>query len=134
MPRLTAAVLLFAGLSACATTPVDPAASAKDTCPTAKLAFAREAGCRNDGAVELCLPAGDTALLARIQALAPGARALSSRGRAACDTASEVLVLLPLEARDCEARHGALTPAAWERLCLVAALPQVRALVPTWYE
>ncbi|MFY1826046.1 hypothetical protein ACN47A_09045 [Myxococcus fulvus] len=134
MPRLTPAVLLLTGLSACATTPVDPAGSAKDACPTAKLAFTREAGCRNDGAVELCLPAGDAGLLARVQALAPGARALSSRGRAACDTASEVLVLLPLEERDCEARHGALTPAAWERLCRVAALPQVRALVPTWYE
>ncbi|WP_426747115.1 hypothetical protein VZQ01_05965 [Myxococcus faecalis] len=134
MPRLTAAVLLFAGLSACATTPVDPAASANVACPTEKLAFTREAGCRNDGAVELCLPARDAALLARVQALAPGARALASRGRAACDTASEVLVLLPLEAQDCEARHGALTPAAWERLCRVAALPQVRTLVPTWYE
>ncbi|MCP3061230.1 hypothetical protein LXT21_20840 [Myxococcus sp. K38C18041901] len=134
MLRLTPAVLLLTGLSACATPHADAEATAKESCPTAKLAFTREDGCRNDGAVELCLPAGDAELLARVQALAPGARALSSRGRAACDTASEVLVVLPLEEQDCEARHGALRPAAWERLCRVAALPQVRALVPTWYE
>ncbi|WP_164018328.1 hypothetical protein [Pyxidicoccus trucidator] len=123
-------LLLVVSLSACAT-PREPPAS---ECPRHELAFSRETGCQNDGAVEFCLPKGNDALLARVKAIAPKVHAGASRGRAGCDTSQETLYFFPTEATECVSHHGALTPAAWDALCRLAALPEVRAIVPTWYE
>lgn len=103
-------------------------------CPAHKLAFTKETGCANDGSVEFCLPSGDDALLARARAIAPTIQAGSSRGRAGCDVPAETLYAFPTGDAECVARHGALVDAAWDRLCRLAALPEVRAIVPTWYE
>ncbi|NTX52898.1 hypothetical protein HR086_16365 [Myxococcus sp. CA039A] len=142
MRRFAMPFLLLAALSACATpSPGPPRARPSgapsvqgEACPTHKLRFSRETGCMNDGSVEFCLPTGDEALLARVKALAPSIEANPSRGRAGCDLPKETLYFIPTGETECEARHGALTPAAWTMVCDVAALPEVRKLVPTWYE
>lgn len=110
--------------------PVSPAAS----CPSQKLAFTRDTGCVNDGSVEFCLPAGDEALLARVRDIAPTIQAGSSRGRAGCDVPAETLYFFPTGDAECVAHHGALEDAAWDKVCRIAAMPEVRAIVPTWYE
>ncbi|MCP3140227.1 hypothetical protein [Pyxidicoccus xibeiensis] len=130
MRRFAVSRLLLVGLSACAAPPERPAPE----CPLHELAFTRETGCQNDGSVEFCLPTGDDALVARVKALAPTVRAGTSRGRAGCDTSRETLYFFPTEATECVSHHGALTPAAWDAVCRIAALPEVRAVVPTWYE
>jgi hypothetical protein len=111
-----------------------PPPAVRTACPTEKLAFTKETGCQNDGSVELCLPTGDDALLARVRDIAPTIAAGSSRGRARCDVPAETLYFFPTTDAECVARHGALNDAAWDRLCRLAALPEVRAIVPTWYE
>jgi hypothetical protein len=136
--------LLIAGLSSCTTAARAPsgegdAAAAPDSspasaCPTHKLAFTKETGCLNDGSVEFCLPAGDDALLAQVRDIAPTIQALPSRGRADCDVPAETLYLFPTGDAECVTYHGALEDAAWDQLCRIAALPEVRAIVPTWYE
>lgn len=88
----------------------------------------------NDGSVEFCLPAGDDALLARVRDIAPTIQAGSSPGRAGCDVPAETLYFFPTGEVECVAYHGALEDAAWDKLCRIAALPEVRAIVPTWYE
>ncbi|WP_437674076.1 hypothetical protein [Sorangium sp. So ce131] len=88
----------------------------------------------NDGSVEFCLPTGDEALLARVRAIAPTVQAGSSRGRASCDVPAETLYMFPTGEAECVAQHGALQDAAWDKVCRIAALPEVRAIVPTWYE
>ncbi|WP_437635507.1 hypothetical protein [Sorangium sp. So ce854] len=142
MRRFAISSLLSACLSACASSPPStpgegdaegpppPAAS----CPTQKLAFTRDTGCVNDGSVEFCLPAGDEALVARVRDIAPTILAGSSRGRASCDVPAETLYFFPTGDAECVAPHGALEEAAWSKLCRIAALPEVRAIVPTWYE
>lgn len=104
------------------------------SCPTQKLAFTRDTGCVNDGSLEFCLPSGDAALLARVRGIAPTIRAGSSGGRARCDVPAETLYFFPTGDAECTARHGALEDAAWDQVCRIAALPEVREIVPTWYE
>ena len=111
-----------------------PEAAIDAPCPAHKLAFTKETGCSNDGSVEFCLPSGDEALLERARAIAPTIQAGSSPGRAGCDIPAETLYAFPTGEAECVAHHGALTDAAWDRLCRLAALPEVRAIVPTWYE
>ena len=142
MRRLAISGLLAACLSSCTSAPpstpgegvaegpLPPATS----CPSEKLAFTRDTGCRNDGSVEFCLPTGDEALLARVRDIAPTVQAASGRGRAGCDAPAETLYLFPTGDAECTARHGALEDAAWDKVCRIAALPEVRAIVPTWYE
>lgn len=139
MRRVTLPGLLLATLSACATPTRERAASESTpkatACPTQKLSFTQETGCRNDGSVELCLPTGDAALLARVKAIAPTLHeAGASRGRAGCNVPEETLYFLPTGEAECTARHGALTPAAWDTVCRLAELPEVHRLVPTWFE
>ncbi|AGC47148.1 hypothetical protein MYSTI_05872 [Myxococcus stipitatus DSM 14675] len=139
MTRLTLPGLLFATLTACATAPREPPTSEATphaaACPTQKFAFEQETGCRNDGSVEFCLPTGDDALVARVKAIAPTVQVAGvSRGRAGCNVPEETLYFFPTSETECHARHGALTPAAWDTLCRLAELPEVRQLVPTWYE
>lgn len=84
--------------------------------------------------MEFCLPTGDEALLARVRDIAPTVQAASGRGRAGCDAPAETLYLFPTGDAECTERHGALQDAAWDKVCRIAALPEVRAIVPTWYE
>ncbi|WP_342375312.1 hypothetical protein NVS55_28960 [Myxococcus stipitatus] len=140
MRRLTLPGLLFATLTACAVPPREPPTSdappKATACPTSqKFKFTQETGCRNDGSVEFCLPTGNDALVARVKAIAPTVQeAGASRGRAGCNVPEETLYFFPTAEAECHARHGALTPAAWDTLCRLAELPEVRQLVPTWYE
>ncbi|WP_438017707.1 hypothetical protein WMF18_00790 [Sorangium sp. So ce315] len=138
MRRFAISSLLSACLSACASTPGEGDAEGPPTpaasCPTQKLAFTRDTGCVNDGSVEFCLPTGDEALVARVRDIAPTILAGSSRGRASCDVPAETLYFFPTGDAECVAPHGALEEAAWNKLCRIAALPEVRAIVPTWYE
>jgi hypothetical protein len=134
--------LLILGQSSCSMTTSSPSGeggaeatpSPEASCPAHKLSFTKENGCSNDGSVEFCLPAGDDALLARVRDIAPTIQAGSSAGRAGCNIAAETLYFFPTGEAECVARHGALVDAAWDRLCRLAALPEVRAIVPTWYE
>ncbi|WP_437562179.1 hypothetical protein [Sorangium sp. So ce542] len=142
MRRLAISHLLIACLSSCTSAPpstpgegqVEGPPPPAGACPTEKLAFTRETGCANDGSVEFCLPAGDEALLARVRDIAPTIQEGSSRGRAGCDVPAETLYFFPTGDAECVARHGALEDAAWDKICRIAALPEVRAIVPTWYE
>jgi hypothetical protein len=140
MNAFTQSLLVAVCLSSCAVPPGDspidapyspaPAAS----CPTGELAFTQETGCVNDGSVEFCLPTGDEALLTRVREIAPTIQAGSSRGRAGCNLPAETLYFFPTGEAECVAPHGALVDDAWNELCRIAALPEVRSIVPTWYE
>ncbi|WP_437727612.1 hypothetical protein [Sorangium sp. So ce861] len=142
MRRFAISHLLIACLSSCTSAPpstpgegqVEGPPPPPASCPTEKLAFTRETGCANDGSVEFCLPTGDEALLARVRDIAPTIQAGSSRGRAGCDVPAETLYFFPTGDAECVARHGALEDAAWDKICRIAALPEVRTIVPTWYE
>ncbi|WP_437818317.1 hypothetical protein [Sorangium sp. So ce1078] len=142
MRRFIISTLLAGCLSSCTSAPpstpgdghVEGPAPVAASCPTQKIAFTRDTGCVNDGSVEFCLPTGDEALLARVRDIAPAIQAGSSRGRARCDVPAETLYLFPTGDAECVARHGALEDAAWDQVCRIAALPEVREIVPTWYE
>jgi hypothetical protein len=111
--------------------PPSPAAE----CPTAKLRFTHETGCLNDGSVEFCLPAGDDALLAQVLAIAPTVHSTGGGGgRAGCSAPTEQLYFLPTTGADCVVDHGAMTDKTWEQVCRIAALPEIREIVPTWFE
>ncbi|TKD05312.1 hypothetical protein [Polyangium fumosum] len=135
-PRLS--LLLALGLASCASPPgdaqVDAPSPLASSCPTSELAFTQATGCMNDGSVEFCLPTGNEALLAHVREIAPSIEAGSSRGRAGCNLPAETLYFFPTGEAECVAHHGALVDAAWDKLCRIAALPEVRAIVPTWYE
>lgn len=138
MSRFATPGLFFALLLSCAAPsrkePAQVPASAS-ACPTHKLDFTQETGCRNDGSVEFCLSTGDEALLARVRKLAPASlQAGASRGRVGCNVPEETLYFFPTGDTECVSRHGALTPAAWDAICRIAELPEVRKIAPTWYE
>jgi|SRR6185503_21218054 len=109
-------------------------ATAAASCPTSKLRFTQEIGCLNDGSVEFCLPSGDAPAIAEVKAIAPGVYSGAGRGRAGCDTLAETLYFFPAGEAECVARHGAMKDWAWEEVCRIAALPEVREIVPTWLE
>lgn len=142
MRRFAISILLGACLSSCTAAPpstpgesdVEGPLSPAASCPRHELAFTKDTGCLNDGSVEFCLPTGDEALLARVRDVAPTIQAGSSRGRAGCDVPAETLYFFPTGDAECVAPHGALEDGAWDTLCRIAALPEVRAIVPTWYE
>jgi len=138
----TVASLLVASLSSCTAAPpsqpgeelAGASPSPTASCPVHKLGFSKETGCSNDGSVEFCLKTGDEALLTRVRDIAPTIKAGSSRGRAGCDVPAETLYFFPTREAECAVPHGALADAAWGKVCRIAALPEVRAIVPTWYE
>jgi hypothetical protein len=113
---------------------LDAAADLAQACRDDKMAFTQQDGCRNDGSVEFCAPAADAELLAAVQRIAPQARCARGGGRARCDLDAELLCFFPTGEAECLARHGALKDAAWAQLCQLAALPQIRRIVPTWFE
>lgn len=127
---------LLLALVSCASQPSAGTSAAPEPCPVAKLAFTQADGCRNDGYVELCVARADAALLAEVRRLAPSARTSEGRGRAGCEQPREWLVLLPTPKDDPSActTDGALTTAAWDRVCRIASHPGVRRVVPTWFE
>lgn len=131
-------LLVVLGLASCAAPPVEGSieepSSPAPSCPTNELKFTKETGCLNDGSVEFCLPTGNEALVARVREIAPTIEAGASRGRAGCNLPAETLYFFPTGEAECVARHGALGDAAWDKICRIAALPEVRAIVPTWYE
>ncbi|MDI1475053.1 hypothetical protein [Polyangium sp. y55x31] len=131
-------VLVVLGLASCAAPPgdasVDAPTNLASSCPTNEISFTKETGCMNDGSVEFCLPTGNEALVARVREIAPTIEAGSSRGRAGCNLPAETLYFFPTGEAECVARHGALVDAAWDKICRIAALPEVRKIVPTWYE
>jgi hypothetical protein len=113
-------------------------AGAAARCPTEKLGFTQATGCTSDGYVELCIPRGDARLESKVRSLSRPARLMpGSSGRVGCSTATETLVVYPTPFHDpsvCTSRHGALTDAAWQELCALASLPEIRRIVPTWFE
>ena len=136
MRTLLLASTLFC-VSACAGTP--PSRAREDgeaeRCPAEEIAFSLEEGCVNDGSVELCLPADADDALDRARVIAPTITCTQgSRGRAGCDPRTQRLCLVPLAPADCVAHHGALTADAWQRVCALAAMPEVTRVVPTFYE
>jgi hypothetical protein len=141
-PISARSILLVVCLSSCLGSPGHSSAEAPSpstptpaaSCPIEKLGFTQKTGCRNDGSVEFCLPTGNEPLLAHVQAIAPSIQAGSSRGRARCNVPAERLYFFPTGEAECVARHGALVDAAWEQLCRIAELPEVRAIVPTWFK
>jgi hypothetical protein len=101
-------------------------------CFPAKLAFTQASGCANDGSVEFCLP---PTLVAAAQTINPAITCAPGSGRAMCDPAVELLCFFPtVDASVCVASHGALTDAAWAELCKLSSLPEVRQIVPTFFE
>jgi hypothetical protein len=85
--------------------------------------------------VEFCLPSGDDAVVARARAIAPTIQAGPMQGgRAGCEIPAETWYAFPTGEAECVERHGALVDDAWDRLCRLAALPEVQRIVPTWYE
>ena len=120
----------------------EPSADGSAACPTGKIAFTQMQGCLNDGSVEFCVIKEDAALAARVRAIAPSVRENArSRGRAGCDLTTEILVLYPTpfpasagEPAVCAGPRGAMTDAAWSQICQLAAQPEIRTIVPTWFE
>jgi len=103
-------------------------------CRADKIQFSQAKGCMNDGSNEFCLPSADAAVLARVQAIAPKASCGPGSGRAHCAGGVELLCTLPTGPAECVAAHGALTDQAWAQHCSLAALPQVKRIVHTWFE
>lgn len=143
MNHILLACLASLALAACGGASPTPGQSGGDaesdgdahTCNTAEIAFPIESGCMNDGSVEFCLPADDEAALDAAHAITPLITCTQgSRGRAECDTATERLCLVEVPTSACVAPHGTLTPDAWQMMCALAALPEVRMIVPTFYE
>ncbi|WP_248360624.1 hypothetical protein [Anaeromyxobacter oryzae] len=134
----------FAALLLLACRPPFPVEPAKETtvavparCATEKLRFTQATGCQNDGSVEFCVARGDATLEAKVRSIAPSVRTGASRGRAGCDPAVETLYFYPTLPDDpsvCTSRHGAVTDRAWQELCRLASLSEIRRIVPTWYE
>jgi hypothetical protein len=102
-------------------------------CPAEKIRFTKETGCRNDGSVEFCLPANDKRLRATVKRIAPK---IENKGRQRCDPKTELLFFLPtdVESGSCVERWGAMTDRAWNQVCALARLPEIRAIRQTIYE
>jgi hypothetical protein len=103
------------------------------TCPTQKIRFTKETGCRNDGAVEFCLPGNDKKLRAAVKGIAGN---VVNRGRQKCELKTERLFFLPVdvESGSCVERRGAMTDRAWGQVCALARLPKIRSIRQTIHE
>jgi hypothetical protein len=105
----------------------------ESTCRTEKIAFSQETGCRNDDAVEFCIPANDQVAEAQVKAIEPTlACNQSAGGRAQCGT-SERLCMLSISSQECP-WGDPMPDALWRSVCQLAALDVVRNIVPTYYE
>ena len=106
-------------------------------CSSPKIGFKQTEGCLNDGAVEFCVVGNTASIEARLRAIAPNLARGDGSGRAGCDPAVETRFVLPTPGDApivCIAYHGAMTADTWSQVCQLAAVPEVRAIVPTFYE
>jgi hypothetical protein len=116
----------------------NPEPTIQSECPTghrAKIKMKRGTSCANDGSVEFCI--SDSAVVkARIAAVSPAIRCSPGGGQAQCMNAPGLLLCsYPTRTPDhCTAKHGAMTEAVWSDMCQLAALFDVREIVPTWFE
>jgi hypothetical protein len=103
-------------------------------CRTDKLDFTQATGCQNDGSVELCVP---FAAEKRIRRRFPQLIATAGAGRARCDLAKERLYFFPTPSNDpkvCVANTSGMTDAVFRDVCRLAAQPEIRRIVPTFFE
>ncbi|WP_224365268.1 hypothetical protein [Hyalangium versicolor] len=115
----------------------EPAAqeAASGACPLEKIRVTQATGCLSDGSLEFCVPKEDVQLAARLRALVPTLRTGESRGRAGCDPSRETLYFFDTGSNgSCVDDTKAMTDAAWEKVCRIAAEPAIQQIVPTWYE
>lgn len=103
-------------------------------CRTDKLEFSQETGCRNDDAVEFCMPANDALVLSQVKAIAPTLVCAPGGGRAGCQPGITLLCQLPLSSAQCPQHSDPMPDAVWLSVCRIAALDAVTKIVPTWYE
>jgi len=144
-------LLVFRALLGCTSaaptgdTPVVPEETPAETpsaqqpggsCPIAKLRFTQATGCLSDGSLEFCVPKEDRQLLERLHNLVPELRKSGGgSGRAGCDTERETLYFFDTRPdHECVGDTDALTDAAWEKVCRIAAESAIPRIVPTWYE
>ena len=111
----------------------EPPDATAPSCPAHKITFTQDTGCLNDGSVEFCIPAGDSAALAAVRKIAPGVSCIQAGGRAGCDLQTQRLCTVETLGM-CTTYHGAMTDSGWQTVCELAALPFVERIVPTWYE
>ena len=101
-------------------------------CPTEKIQFTKETGCRTDDYVQFCVREGDKRLRAAIKRIAPTAE---NKGHQRCGE-NELLFFLPVgvELGSCVERSGAMTDKGWKQVCALARLPQIAGLRQTRFE
>lgn len=104
------------------------------SCRTDKIAFSQATGCKNDGAVEFCLPASDDGALAQVASIDSTIVCVQGvHGRAGCDLKVGQLCQLPIPSTRCS-MEDPMPDALWLTVCRLAALDAVAKIVPTWYE
>jgi hypothetical protein len=116
-------------------TPLDDAPAG--ACPTAEIMFTQATGCANDGSVEFCIPDGNAALIAQLEAYEMAISCESGGGgRAGCLARPNLLLCFYPTSfpQQCEAIHGAMTDDTWQDMRAIAALPEVTCIVPTILE
>jgi hypothetical protein len=103
---------------------------------TDKLAFTYETSCGNDGGVEFCIPANDTATHDVVTAVSSAITCNAGGGRAMCNaTPGLLLCTYPTSyPGQCITQYGAMTAKVWADMCQLAALPQITKIVPTILE
>jgi hypothetical protein len=108
--------------------------SIEATCRWEKIAFSQETGCRNDGAVEFCIPANNQVAEAQVKAIDSTllCNRLSGGGRAECGT-TERLCMLFFSRERCP-WGDPMPDDLWRSVCQLAALDVVANIVPTFYE
>jgi hypothetical protein len=141
MRWLMLCLMVSAPLCGCTSMPEGKAAeppppSPTRACPVEKLRFTQAEGCSNDGSVEFCVQKDDPRLVERLRAVGPEVHPYAGGGgRAGCDTAKEALYFFDtLPGQQCVGETNAMTDAAWEKVCRIAAEPAIRKIVPTWFE
>lgn len=101
-------------------------------CFVSKLEFTQADGCQNDGSLEFCLP---QKFEQAAKLIAPSLHCTFGGGRAMCNSSVERLCFFPTgDAATCNPQKGRLTDAAYDQLCRLSTLPQVRKIVRTILE
>lgn len=99
--------------------------------PAEKITFTRPNACVNDGSVEFCVPKNNPQLLSEVQKIAPQVACMPSSGRAHCDTTTQTLCLVPVDAF---CTQESISDMGWQILLELAALPEIDKIGPTFYE
>lgn len=105
-------------------------------CPVEKIKFTQATGCGNDGSVEFCIPDGNAALVAELEAIEPMISCAAGGGRAGCnDPTGLLLCFYPTRFPDqCTTDHGAMTDDVWADMCAIVAKPEITEIVHTIFE